>query len=733
MGPLWVASILLCAGVVSSGQVSTQYLDFGPLGLAELTAQDTAGDVYVVGVLDNYTGIRVYKISPSGAILYRFDFGSGGGDHPAAAVVDATGALYIAGETGEAGDLASFPTVNPLLSYVPSGEWAGFVCKVDPAGTQLVFSTLLGGKAPPQVYAPPDGTGVADIALDAAGNVYLSGWTTSPDFPITPGAFQKTGPTIGAPIHPSTAPIYLFPSAFVMKIAASLDRVVYSTFLSGQPNYGSRASFIAVDANGLATVAGSAGDDSLGTLNDFPTTPGAYGGGTHACCMFVSRLSADGSSLVWSALVGGVLSAVSRGDYVGDPQSIALDASGNVFFTGQTGPFGQATPGALQTTASSSYAAVGFLSKLSSDGSKLTFTFLGTATVAGLTLDPQGNIWVAGSCGSSGLLDFPSTWQPASAFFAEISPNLDRLIQSHLMPGYQDVGVAPTAGGSAILAGNRGGLWLLPAGFVSQPAVLDVSNSAASIYWAYQGGGTPGVVPIISSADWQYISPGAFISIYGLSLGPSVGFTGVYDQPGHIATSLGGITVTFDGTPASLLYAGPGQINAIVPFEVAGQSSTVMRVQTATGFSQSIALPVIPATPFVFNTAQFETNPVYPDPGGPFAAALNQDGTVNSAANSAKAGSIVTIFANGAGLYTQPLNDGTVNGSDLISPVLLVSVYNPNHETTQPVLYAGTAPGLAAGVLQVNFQLASKTTGVDQYILVVGNYYSQPVNVYTTQ
>ena len=74
-----------------------------------------------------------------------------------------------------------------------------------------------------------------------------------------------------------------------------------------------------------------------------------------------------------------------------------------------------------------------------------------------------------------------------------------------------------------------------------------------------------------------------------------------------------------------------------------------------------------------------------------------------------------------------------VNGSNLVSPVLPVSIYNPNHETSQPVLYAGTAPGLVAGVLQVNFQLASSTTGVDQYILVVGNYASQPLDIYTAR
>jgi uncharacterized protein (TIGR03437 family) len=719
MKPFWVASILLIGATLCHPQVSTQYLDFGPLGLVSLAAQDTSGNVYVVGVLDGYTGIRVYKISPSGTTLYRFDFGSGKGDYPTAAAVDGSGALYIAGNTYAPG---SFPVVHSLFSYTPSAE-SGFVSKIDPSGSQLVFSTLLGGKAKSVINAPTR-TAVGGLALDAAGNVYATGWTEADDFPITAGAYQTAGPTGAYMLGNAPAVVR---SAFVTKIAASVDRIVYSTFLSGHKydspfstSYlGSMANFIGVDANGLATVAGSNEDGGAGNPSHFPVTPGAYGYGTSACCAFVTRLSADGGSLVWSAL--GV-------------SGTAMDASGSVLSTGQadTALF-QTTSGALQTTAPPNNIA-GVVQKLSPDGSKLlASTFLGTATIQGLTFDSQGNIWVAGSCGSSGLLDFPSTPQPASAFFAEISPNLDHLIQSHLMPGYQDISVRPSADGSVVLVGNRGGFWLLPAGFASQSAVLDVSNSAASVYWAYVGDGTT-VVPVVTgSANWQYVSPGAFVSIYGSNLGPAPGVTAVYDSPGHIATSLGGVAVSFDGIPASLLYAGPGQINAIVPFEVAGQSSTVMRVQTPGGFSQSVTLPVIAATPFVFHTSQFEVNPVYPNPGGPFASALNQDGSVNSASNPAKAGSVITIFANGAGLYTQPLSDGTVNGSDLISPALAVGVYDARHHSNQPVFYAGTAPGLAAGVLQVNFQLDSSTIGVDQYILIVGNYYSQPVDIYTAQ
>ena len=96
----------------------------------------------------------------------------------------------------------------------------------------------------------------------------------------------------------------------------------------------------------------------------------------------------------------------------------------------------------------------------------------------------------------------------------------------------------------------------------------------------------------------------------------------------------------------------------------------------------------------------------------------------------------MTLFANGAGLYTQPLNDGTTAGPELLTPVLPVSVYDANYYypnllgKPQPLLYAGTAPGLVAGVLQVNFQIGPITSGVNRYVLVVGDYASQPVAIY---
>lgn len=711
---LWIASFLLSTAALAPAQVSTQYLDFGPTGSVSTTARDASGNLYVVGNHSDATtqfGIRVFKVSPSGSILYQFEFGGSNLYYIRAAVVDNSAALYIAGYMGNPGGAngyAGFPSVHPLLPYLPSTNLAGFVSKVDPTGTRLLFSTLLGGKSRPTTQS--SFTTIGGIALDSSGNVYIAGDTTAPDFPITSNVYQKTGPTVTG-----LNPIY---SAFVMKIAATLDQIVYSTFLSGNPNFGAGAGAIAVDAAGVATVAGVVAEYS-----GFPTTPGAYLQ-SPACCAFVTRLSVDGSSLLWSTMVHGLLG----------PRWLSLDAAGNVLFAGVSDSGYPTTPGALQTSAPRPSQGVGYLTKLSADGSTLiASTFLGTAMIAALTQDAQGNVWVAGSCDSSGLLDFPETPVAASSFFAEISPNLDRLMKSDLMPGYLEMGIAPTAGGGTMLVGVTGALLLLPSGFESNPAVLDVSNSAATIYW------TPGIfsdTAPFGPPAWQDVSPGAFVSIYGRNLGPSNGLGAYYDRPGHIGTSLGGLTVSFDGKPASLLYAGSGQVNAIVPFEVAGQSSTVMRVETGTGFSQSVTLPVLASTPFIFSTPEVYSSSAAGTLPQPFASALNEDGTINSASNPATGGSVMSIFANGAGMYKQALADGTVNGSDLDTPVLPVSISFENDKQPLELLYAGTAPGLAAGVLQVNFRPPARInvlagTRVDTVVLTVGSYQSQPVNIYT--
>ena len=147
----------------------------------------------------------------------------------------------------------------------------------------------------------------------------------------------------------------------------------------------------------------------------------------------------------------------------------------------------------------------------------------------------------------------------------------------------------------------------------------------------------------------------------------------------------------FDGNPAPLLYAGPNQINAIIPYGVSGQGVTQMLVMSAGQLIVGVPLPVTPSAPAIFTVDASGVGP---------GAILNRDSTVNSPSNPANRGSAVALFATGAGQTTPPGVDGQVAGAILSHPSLPVSVQIGNLNAA--VLYAGAAPGLVAGVLQVN-------------------------------
>jgi uncharacterized protein (TIGR03437 family) len=294
-----------------------------------------------------------------------------------------------------------------------------------------------------------------------------------------------------------------------------------------------------------------------------------------------------------------------------------------------------------------------------------------------------------------------------TSFVAELSPGLDKLLRVDRLPNDTASFLALDPSGAPILVALHGSVLRLPPSVELQPSVLAATNSAATTT-------TP------------YISPGAFVSFYGNALGPTQGAGTAFASPGILSTTLGGVTVTFDGIPAPLVYAGATQINAIAPFEISGQSSTSVTIRNSSGFSATFTLPVLPATPFLFNApGTIDGLPAA------YAAALNQDGTINSASNPAQAGTIVTLFANGAGVFNPPLQDGAVVGSAAAGPVLPVTVYpdNTGFNTPLSILYAGPAPGQVAGILQINCQLpAGKVTS--QLILQIGGYQNGSVGIY---
>jgi uncharacterized protein (TIGR03437 family) len=159
------------------------------------------------------------------------------------------------------------------------------------------------------------------------------------------------------------------------------------------------------------------------------------------------------------------------------------------------------------------------------------------------------------------------------------------------------------------------------------------------------------------------------------------------------------MSVLFDGIAAPLLYVSPNQINAIVPYSVTGNTSTQVTVTAQGQTIAGVTEPTAATAPAILTLASTGAGP---------GAILNQDLSVNSQSNPAAKGSVIAIFAMGAGQTSPPSVDGQVTGTLLPRPLLPVSVQIGGLDAT--VTYAGAAPGLVAGVLQVNALVPSEVS-----------------------
>jgi uncharacterized protein (TIGR03437 family) len=215
----------------------------------------------------------------------------------------------------------------------------------------------------------------------------------------------------------------------------------------------------------------------------------------------------------------------------------------------------------------------------------------------------------------------------------------------------------------------------------------------------------PGTVTCVASAassDNTSTAPGEILSIFGAGIGPDQPLPAQLDTDGNVTRSLGGVTVTFDGTPAPILYAAPGQINLVAPFSLT-PGTTHIELRLAGTLVLALDRAVTPTHPAFFTTSGLRSGPL---------AALNQDGTVNGAVNPAAAGSIVSIFATGLGAMTPTPLDGSIPQAPGFQPaapfsfqlfIVLAGGFVPEID------YIGNAPGLVQGAIQINFRLPPVT------------------------
>jgi Bacterial Ig-like domain (group 3)/Beta-propeller repeat/Transmembrane protein 131-like N-terminal len=400
--------------------IYSTYLGGSGYEIGRAIAVDGAGNAYVTGrtfstdfpttagsfqtAPSEAENIFVTKFNPSGsALVYSTYLGGSGspiaGDIGASIAVDGSGNAFLTGTT-YSGD---FPTTagafQTAIADSNFGAGDGFVTKLNPTGSGLVYSSYLGGSSREKAES---------IAVDSGGDAYVTGFTASSDFPVTPGAFQTTNGGDG--------------KGFVTKFNATGSALIYSTFLGGTLGAfeGGHGYGIAVDSSGSAFVTG------LTDSEDFPTTPGAFqsscDGGGFGCSpnAFVTKFNPTGSGLVYSTFLGGTDDDWGMG--------VALDRLGNAYVTGTTYSRDfPTTSGGFQTTCGGagnnfSHCWDAFVTKINPDGSALVYSnYLGGTNDdwgIGITVDSSGQAYVIGYTES---FDFPTKYPLQPTIFGGIS------------------------------------------------------------------------------------------------------------------------------------------------------------------------------------------------------------------------------------------------------------------------------------------------------------------------
>jgi uncharacterized protein (TIGR03437 family) len=599
-----------------------------------------------------------------------------------------------------AGDLGTQP-VRILLKGSGSVVVGSAATAGNPAGS-IQISSFGGTYASTQIILEKP-TDVArngvdtllDAAFDSAGNLWIVGNTTSDDF------------TLVNPIIATKAPYRQ--SGFVVEVDPT-GTVRFASYLGGQVGCeylcSTYASTITPDNAGNVYIAGAT-DES-----DFPTTPGAFltsvphidtYGNTYYYS-YVVKISSSGK-LVYSTYLGtgdqrcqlpapdceSGLSIASR------PDSIAVDSSGQVTAaesmsegpgritrlsadgakaiwktdtgilvggiirlllvqdsTGAVTLFGASAPLAdpLDPRAGNGPATL-FLEKLSSGGTVTTTLNLGGASAdaqaSGIALDAAGNIWVDGTNSSTaGALSGGSG--AGSDFLLETDPGANPLSLIRFFRGIVAAGIAIDSQQDKLIPGANSALLTIPPQYIAGTPMLAGFANAASF----------------ATNTGAY--PGALVSLTG------VGFHGAPE------------TVMIAGVAAPVLYAGPTQINVQIPFEaIAGRVDLTLPAENLT-----IQLPI------TRSLGIFTTDGVH-------AAAVNQDGTVNSAANPAAMGSFVTLYATGA-VWPYGMPDGAIStaAARLNQEQNGFQMVDLPAGIPQELLYAGAAPEIIDGVFQIN-------------------------------
>jgi hypothetical protein len=339
--------------------------------------------------IEQHDATKPLVIDP--VLIYSTYLGGSGDDEARAIKVDSAGNVYVGGYT----DSTDFPLAT--LGSLPAGSPHVFVAKLDPSGSTLLYSDFIGGSNQDYGYA---------LALDASNNVVVTGTTSSYDFPVV-NAYQAT--------YPGSS------NGFLTKLSSDGSALLYSTYLGG--NGVDIPSSVAVDYNNNAVIAGYTSSTNFPVSNAYQPTVSPNAGGMFGWYGFVTKFTADGSSLAYSTYFGGssnVAYNCGGSPCWGQPSttisSMALDSAGNVYLGGVTNTYDlPVTPGSYQSTnVTQQNALVSFVSKLGSAGNLVYSTYFyessGLLTdIQAIAVDSGGSVYATGQAISDGTFPITTT------------------------------------------------------------------------------------------------------------------------------------------------------------------------------------------------------------------------------------------------------------------------------------------------------------------------------------
>ena len=593
------------------------------------------------------TDVFVTKWSTDGTRMVFSTF-LGPGYAPIAAT-DLNDNIYVAGVAG-----SGFPFT---AGHPDPSNQTLFLAKFDPSG-KLLFSLPFGPRS------------ASGIAVDSGGNVYLS----------ASGEFANIGPD---PCSPASA------NPHVMKLD-SQGRLIYSTILAEA--CGGYVRGVAVDASGALYLAGQTSSPNL------PTTPTAIQpmppAGSYFMAGFLAVLSPQGDRVTYLSYLGGSLSIAN---------GVTTDAAGAVYVTGRTTAFPAPIsptamfPPSITCASLSPPPQPAYVIKL--DLSKpapvwLTELRAGcdfSAAGAHLAIDSKGNVFLGGST-SSGQLPLVTPLQVQgtdTGFVSELSPDGKRLLFSTYAPGNLVMGPQNELAIVGVRTPSPHKLNTAASGAYPTFALVERVDTSAT---------RPAVIstmgkqqPSIADAYTTLlgIAPGQMIQITGHGLGPNTTAGAQIDATGRVSTMLAGTRVLFDGTPAPLISVQESLILCMTPFGVTGKNLTSVQIERNGAAAPGVLIGV--------TAAAFEPDVL---------AIANQDGSANSSSNPAHWGQVVTLYVTGTGDTDPSVPDGSIYKAPLPVPISKTI-----HSFPGSLDYVGPAPGMVAGVWQINVRLSAPNAG----------------------